>query len=111
MNIVYYIKKQVAKVTTPLANKVGLGVSLLLVLILCSCSETKNLAEGETLYVGIKEVAYDRMPKQKSEKSDSTGVITAIGNAYNTVSEYLGGEKRDNSDESNGNSGENTEIS
>ena len=46
-----------------------------------SCSETKNLAEGETLYVGIKEVAYDRMPKLQKATPDSTGVITALGNA------------------------------
>ena len=60
-----------------------------------SCSETKNLAEGETLYVGIKEIAYDRMPKQQKAKPDSTGVITAIGNAYNTVEGYISGIKND----------------
>ena len=54
-----------------------------------ACSETKNLAEGETLYTGIKEIAYDRQPKQKKTESDTTGVILALGNAYNTVSEYL----------------------
>lgn len=75
-----------------------MGVSLLLVLfIFFSCSETKNLAEGEVLYTGIKRVEYDKMPKmEKKSQVDSTGVITALGNAYNTVSDYLTGTK-DNS--------------
>ena len=59
--------------------------------LLSSCSETKNLAEGETLYVGIKEVAYDRAPKRAQSTSDSTGVITALGNAYNTVTGLIEG--------------------
>ena len=56
-----------------------------------ACSETKNLAEGETLYVGIKEVSYERPPKERKERKDSTGVITALGNAYNAVEGYLKG--------------------
>jgi len=63
---------------------------VLLILLLSSCSETKHLADGEILYVGIKEVAYDRPMKQEAE-TDSTGVITALGNAYNTVSGLLSG--------------------
>ena len=47
------------------------------------------------LYTGIKEVAYDRMPKQKHGKRDSTGVITAIGNAYNAVEGYISGVKNE----------------
>ncbi|MBQ9560119.1 MAG: BamA/TamA family outer membrane protein [Bacteroidaceae bacterium] len=69
-------------------------MSLILFLtLLCSCSETKNLAEGEKLYVGIKEIAYDRPPKKQTATNDSTGVITALGNAYNTVEAYLTGGK------------------
>lgn len=60
--------------------------------LVSACSETKNLAEGETLYVGIKEVAYDRTPKDRQTDDDSTGVITALGNAYNTVSGLISGD-------------------
>ena len=62
-----------------LRRRAGLGVGSLILLLLCSCSETKNLAENETLYVGIKEIAYDRMPKHQGESSDTTGVIAALG--------------------------------
>ena len=65
----------------------SLGLGLLL---LCSCSETKNLAEGETLYTGIKRVIYDK-PESLSDEPDTTGVIKAIGDAYNTVADYIGG--------------------
>ena len=58
-------------------------------LCLTSCSETKNLAEGETLYVGIKELAYERPPKEQKERKDSTGVITALAEAYTAVEGYL----------------------
>lgn len=71
-------------------------LSLHLLVLVCSCfliscSETKNLAENETLYVGIKDVAYGKMPKQKIE-TDSTGVIMALGGAYNTVAGLLSGD-------------------
>ena len=62
-------------------------------LLLLSCSETKNLAEGETLYTGIKRVIYDK-PQSLSDTPDTTGVIKAIGDAYNTVSDYLKGEEK-----------------
>lgn len=68
----------------------SLGVGLLL--LLAACSETRNLAQDETLYVGIKELAYDRAPKPQKARKDSTGVITALGNAYNTVSGLLSGD-------------------
>jgi len=64
----------------------------LVLLILTGCSETKNLSEGETLYVGIKELAYDRAPKETAEETDSTGVITAVANAYHAVSGLLTGD-------------------
>ena len=56
-----------------------------------SCSETKNLAEGEVLYTGIKKVNYDKMPKGQGDGNDTTGVITALGNAYNVVEAYVSG--------------------
>lgn len=59
---------------------------ILTCLMFAACSETKNLAEDETLYVGIKELAYDREYKAKQKDKDSTGVITAVANAYNIVS-------------------------
>ena len=97
MNIGYYIRKQLGKATTPLSKREGPGVSLLgvslllLVGLLCSCSETKNLAEGETLYVGIKKVNYDKPVKPETD-NDTTGVITALGNAYTTVSGLMAGD-------------------
>lgn len=93
------INKIIETVTAPLHAREGMGVGLLFVLfIFFSCSETKNLAEGEVLYTGIKRVDYDRMPKQsKNAQTDSTGVITAIADAYNTVSDYLTGETNDKS--------------
>ncbi len=60
--------------------------------VLSSCSETKNLAEDETLYVGIKELAYDKPLKEDDSKDKETGVITAMANAYNTVSGLLKGD-------------------
>ena len=75
-----------------LRRRAGLGVGSLILLLLCSCSETKNLAENETLYVGIKEIAYDRMPKHQGESNDTTGVIAALGNAYNTVAGLIEGD-------------------
>ncbi len=70
-------------------------------LFIISCSETKNLAEGETLYTGIKKVTYELPAKPEAEKNDTTGVIIALGNAYNTVNDYLSGEKREESGERN----------
>jgi len=60
-------------------------------LTLLSCSETKNLAKDETLYVGINELAYDRSLKQKSVSEEKEGVITTMANAYHTVSGLLTG--------------------
>lgn len=76
--------------TTKLFCLLMLSISQILIF---SCSETKNLAEGEVLYTGIKRVSYDKMPKPEQEKGNTTGVITALGNAYNTVSDYLTGTK------------------
>ena len=75
-----------------LRRRAGLGVGSLIRLLLCSCSATKNLAENETQYVGIKEIAYDRMPKHQGESNDTTGVIAALGNAYNTVAGLIEGD-------------------
>ncbi len=62
--------------------------------LLSSCSETKNLAEDETLYVGIKQVAYDKyLPPQEADTA-SEGMITAVANAYNEVADVLSGANR-----------------
>lgn len=93
MELRRYLHNIIAKKLPALGR--GLGVWLLCFLLF-SCSETKNLAEGETLYTGIKRVDYDRMPKQpKKAKADTTGVITAIADAYTTVSDYLKGAAQD----------------
>ncbi|MBP5381338.1 MAG: BamA/TamA family outer membrane protein [Bacteroidaceae bacterium] len=59
--------------------------------LLGACSETKNLAEDETLYTGIKKLAYDA-PLEQREGTDTTGVITALAGAYKTVSGLLTGD-------------------
>ncbi len=61
-----------------------------------SCSTTKNLVEGEQLYVGIDDISYtDSVKKKKKRKtkesSDSVGVITSIGKAIDAVSDVLNG--------------------
>lgn len=58
-----------------------------------SCSTTANLPEGEQLYTGIKEIAYNRRAgaTAKKQQADSTGVITAIADAYTTVEGLLTG--------------------
>ena len=73
----------------------GKWVALLLCLIsLWSCSTTEKLPEGDVLYTGISEIAYNRKAKSRyasKEKGDSTGVITAMARAYNLVDELLSG--------------------
>ena len=64
-------------------------------LLLVSCSTTAKLPEGEVLYTGITEIAYGRRARhygrRHQEQQDSTGVITAIADAYNTVEGLLSG--------------------
>ncbi len=73
--------------------RLALSLATLSVLLaLCSCSETKNLAEDEKLYVGIKQVAYDKyLPPSDEEDEATEGMITAVANAYTTVSSLLEG--------------------
>lgn len=63
--------------------------------LLASCSTTENLPEGEVLYTGITEIAYGRRARQYGKKAqttaDSTGVITAIADAYTAVEDLLTG--------------------
>ena len=64
-------------------------------LSLQSCSTTKNLAEGEQLYIGIDEITYGgRTQKTKKVQTadDSVGVITSIGQAVEAVGDVLRGE-------------------
>ena len=70
----------------------GWGLGLLFSLLLSACSTTEHLPEGEVLYTGISEIAYGHKAKtaQKNEP-DSTGVITAVARAYDTVEELLSG--------------------
>ena len=63
-------------------------------LFLSSCSTTDKLPEGDVLYTGISEIAYNRKAKSKyasKAENDSTGVITAMARAYNLVDELLSG--------------------
>ena len=69
-------------------------ISLFSLLTLLSCSTTSKLPEGEILYTGISEIAYNRPPKARGKKApaqDSTGVITAIADAYTTAADLFTG--------------------
>lgn len=58
--------------------------------ILAGCSTTKNLPEGETLYVGIDKIDFGEAKKQKKKrKTDEKGVITSVAEAYKTVDAIL----------------------
>lgn len=59
-------------------------------ILLYGCSETRNLASEETLYVGIKRIDYD-VYRSKADTLQREGVITAIGRAYTAVSDLLHG--------------------
>lgn len=66
-------------------------------ILVASCSTTEKLPEGDVLYTGISEIAYGRKAKNKSAQTgakDSTGVITAMAKAYNTVENLLTGNVR-----------------
>lgn len=75
-------------------NKVArIAASLLLLLSVVSCYQTKNIPEDEYLYAGIKELAYGNKwgEKKKKKSRDSTGVITAFADAYTAVDNVLKG--------------------
>lgn len=70
------------------------GVFTVLVLfIFAACSTTKNLPEGEQLYIGIDDIAYSGTPQKARKKTsaDSTGVITSIGEGVRAVGDLLNG--------------------
>lgn len=70
--------------------KTKLFLYALCAILLSACSATSNLPEEELLYRGIKRVNYDKFPKRQLG-NDSTGVITALADAYNTVEGLLTG--------------------
>lgn len=62
------------------------------ILSLGSCYQTRNIPEEEYLYAGIKDMAYGyRWGEKRRKQTDSTGVITAIGDAYKSVEDILQG--------------------
>lgn len=74
-------------------NKV-LTTSLLaiMLIVMSGCYQTKNIPEDEYLYAGINELAYGYRWGEKNKKTkDSTGVITAVADAYNAVESVLSG--------------------
>lgn len=70
-------------------------IYLLLVLTtigLVSCSTTKNLPEGETLYTGVDKIVYlDKGGEAKKFYRDSTGVIRAVADVAERVDKILKG--------------------
>lgn len=65
---------------------------LLFLGVLTSCSTTRNLPEGETLYAGIQEITFGRQNEKKIDEK-TQGVITALADAYETVDSLLSGDK------------------
>ena len=69
---------------------------IIICLTLWGCSTTKTIPEGEQLYTGISQITFDeterKQSKQKQESADSTGVITAIDDAVETVGNLFSGE-------------------
>lgn len=69
-----------------------------IIIIMCclcyGCSTTDHIPQDEVLYTGISEVAFNRpLKKPKRDSRDTTGVITALSDAYNNVEElFLGGQ-------------------
>ena len=74
-------------------NKVYiLPILMLLAMTLSSCYQTKNIPEDEFLYAGIKDFAYGHRWGEKERKGkDTTGVITAVADAYTAVEDVLSG--------------------
>ena len=74
-------------------NKVYiLPILMLLAMVLSSCYQTKNIPEDEFLYAGIKDFAYGHRWGEKERKDkDTTGVITAVADAYTAVEDVLSG--------------------
>ena len=64
-------------------------------LLLTACSTTRALPDDEQLYTGIKEITYKDDPTQmrKNKGNDSTGVITAVANAFAAVNDALEGKQ------------------
>ncbi len=61
--------------------------------LFAACSTTKNIADDEQLYIGIKEISYSGTPQKAVRKAgkDTTGVITSIGNAVTAINDVLSG--------------------
>ena len=65
---------------------------MLVSFVLCGCYQTKNIPEDEYLYAGIQEIAYGYRwgeKKKRDKDKDSTGVITAVADAYDAVESVL----------------------
>lgn len=70
----------------------GIGLLCLLAFLQTACSTVGNFPDGEVLYAGIKEIAYDKEPKDTiPQPEEEEGVITALVDAYNTVEGLLSG--------------------
>ncbi len=73
-------------------DKVYKALLIVATLFLVGCYQTKNIPEDEYLYAGIKDLAYGHKWGEKRKKqADSTGVITAFGDAYQAVEDVLHG--------------------
>ncbi len=78
-----------------------LGLVAIILTVLAACSTTKNLAEGEQLYIGIEDITFSGEPtkaKHKSLKNDTTGVITSIAGAVDAVGAALNGGSTENTE-------------
>ncbi len=62
--------------------------------MLAACSSTSHLPEGEELYIGISRIDYGHGTKARptvGTRTDSTGVITALADAYNSIEDIFSG--------------------
>ncbi|MBQ0049738.1 MAG: BamA/TamA family outer membrane protein [Bacteroidales bacterium] len=92
--IIYYISKR-ACACSPSAALRGLGglMLVLLLVVLPSCSTTRNLPEGEVLYTGISDISFGQKSRKVAKaRKDSVGMITALNDGYETVRDVLTGQ-------------------
>lgn len=75
-------------------NRTTTHIAAGLLALLASCSPTKSLTDGETLYTGIKEVAWGQKAKAVLKTRGDTvshGMITDVANAVKGVADVLEG--------------------
>ena len=75
------------------SNTIRKSVSVIVgIILLTGCATHYQLPEGERFYGGIRKLAYDKpIREEEADTAETTGVITALSDAYNTVESVLTG--------------------